>query len=114
MITTVHFIGSKEVTVRGYAWSGGGRGIVRVDVSSDGGKTWHVADMEQDSKQTVDKMWAWTVWTATVPLSTTDSNVEIVCKAIDRAYNNQPENVEGVWNLRGCLNNSWHRIVVHF
>ena len=26
-----------EVTVKGYAWSGGGRGIVRVEVSADGG-----------------------------------------------------------------------------
>lgn len=26
-----------EVTLKGYAWSGGGRDIVRVDVSSDGG-----------------------------------------------------------------------------
>lgn len=25
-----------EVTLKGYAWSGGGRDIVRVDVSSDG------------------------------------------------------------------------------
>ena len=29
--------GTPEITVKGYAWSGGGRGIVRVDVSSDGG-----------------------------------------------------------------------------
>ncbi len=25
-----------EITLKGYAWSGGGRDIVRVDVSSDG------------------------------------------------------------------------------
>lgn len=29
--------GTDEFTVKGYAWSGGGRGIVRVDVSPDGG-----------------------------------------------------------------------------
>lgn len=28
-----------DVTVRGIAWSGGGRGIIRVDVSADGGET---------------------------------------------------------------------------
>ena len=31
---------SGYVTVRGYAFSGGGRGIVRVDLSVDGGKNW--------------------------------------------------------------------------
>jgi sulfite oxidase len=35
----------EEISVRGYAWSGGGKGIVRVDVSADGGKTWQTADL---------------------------------------------------------------------
>lgn len=33
------------MTVAGYAYSGGGRGIQRVDVSLDGGKTWTVAQL---------------------------------------------------------------------
>jgi hypothetical protein len=28
------------VACRGYAWCGGGRGVMRVDVSGDGGRTW--------------------------------------------------------------------------
>lgn len=32
----------KTIRARGYAWSGGGRDIIRVDVSADGGKTWKV------------------------------------------------------------------------
>ena len=32
--------------VRGYAYSGGGRNVIRVDVSPDGGKTWHVATLD--------------------------------------------------------------------
>ena len=31
-----------SIEVQGYAWSGGGRDIIRVDVSADGGKTWKV------------------------------------------------------------------------
>lgn len=34
-----------EVEVRGFAYSGGGRGIIRVDVSPDGGKTWTTASL---------------------------------------------------------------------
>ena len=33
--------------VKGYAWSGGGQGIIRVDVSADGGKTWHDAELKK-------------------------------------------------------------------
>ncbi len=33
--------------VKGYAWSGGGQGIIRVDVSADGGKTWHDAQLHK-------------------------------------------------------------------
>lgn len=33
--------------VKGYAWSGGGQGIIRVDVSADGGKTWHDATLHK-------------------------------------------------------------------
>jgi len=54
-----------QVNIRGYALSGGGRGIERVDVSVDGGKTWveankyqkdgvpYVADSEERDK------WSW-------------------------------------------------------
>lgn len=31
---------------------------------------------------------------------------------VDTAANVQPENVEDIWNLRGILNTSWHRIHV--
>lgn len=33
-----------SIKLRGYAWSGGGVPVARVDVSADGGATWHVAD----------------------------------------------------------------------
>lgn len=35
----------RPVQVRGYAWSGGGQPIARVDVSADGGASWLVADI---------------------------------------------------------------------
>ena len=36
---------AQEVTARGYAWAGGGKGVIRVDVTADGGKSWTTADL---------------------------------------------------------------------
>ena len=35
-----------EVQVSGWAFSGGGHGIIRVDVSADQGKTWTSAELK--------------------------------------------------------------------
>ncbi|KAL3885841.1 hypothetical protein ACJMK2_025873 [Sinanodonta woodiana] len=102
---------AEVVTVKGYAWSGGGRGIYRVDVSADGGKTWHEADLNTNN-QSPFKAWAWTLWEATVPLPKESKNTLLICKAIDSSYNCQPDSVEGIWNLRGVLSNAWHRVSV--
>ncbi|KAK9276852.1 hypothetical protein L1049_006389 [Liquidambar formosana] len=104
-----------KITVCGYAVSGGGRGIERVDVSFDGGKTWVEASRHQETgtpyvaDDSNDK-WAWVLFTAEADVL---ENTEIVAKAVDTAGNIQPENVEAIWNLRGILNTSWHRVRVH-
>jgi sulfite oxidase len=46
----------------GYAWAGGGRRIVRVDLTADGGQTWTSADdLVQDSVHSP-RHWSWTLW----------------------------------------------------
>uniref|UniRef100_T1INN5 Sulfite oxidase n=1 Tax=Strigamia maritima TaxID=126957 RepID=T1INN5_STRMM len=98
------------LTVKGYAWSGGGRGIVRVDVSLDGGENWHLAKLKP-SEMKINRAWAWTLWQADIPLPKSGSHkLEICCRAVDSSYNNQPDSVAPIWNLRGVLNNAWHRI----
>ncbi len=94
----------------GYAWSGGGRGIVRVDVSADGGKNWTEAKLRSKDER-MNRVYDWTLWKAVVPVEG-EKGLEIVCKAVDSAYNTQPEDVGPIWNLRGVLNNSWHRVTV--
>jgi len=104
-----------EVTVRGYAMSGGGRGIQRVDVTVDGGQTWHAAHLHP-SPQLYGRQWAWTIWEATVPLLETTKNgqrVEIAAKATDTSHNTQPETDVGIWNMRGLLENRWHRVYIN-
>ena len=76
--------------VKGYAWSGGGQGIIRVDVSVDGGKTWHVAQLKK-VPQRAGRGWAWALWEAVVPLpaGAKGGQLELVCKAVDESYNTQ-------------------------
>ena len=38
-----------KINIEGFAWSGGGRGIIRVDVSIDEGKTWQMAELKEGS-----------------------------------------------------------------
>eukprot|EP00262_Sarcandra_glabra_P004260 TRINITY_DN1521_c1_g1_i3.p1 TRINITY_DN1521_c1_g1~~TRINITY_DN1521_c1_g1_i3.p1 ORF type:complete len:415 (+),score=76.09 TRINITY_DN1521_c1_g1_i3:54-1247(+) len=104
-----------KITISGYAVSGGGRGIERVDVSVDGGKTWVETFRYQKSgipyvaEDISSDKWAWVLFKAEADIP---QNTEIIAKAVDSAANVQPENVEVIWNLRGILNTSWHRIRV--
>eukprot|EP00601_Ochromonadales_sp_CCMP2298_P036296 CAMPEP_0173352368 /NCGR_PEP_ID=MMETSP1144-20121109/15981_1 /TAXON_ID=483371 /ORGANISM="non described non described, Strain CCMP2298" /LENGTH=236 /DNA_ID=CAMNT_0014300579 /DNA_START=36 /DNA_END=746 /DNA_ORIENTATION=- len=103
----------ETLEVSGYAYSGGGRGIVRVDVSADGGKTWQCADLGEGSQQPLDRAWAWTFWQTEFDNAGVEQGlggtVEIISKATDAAHNTQPDTVQGVWNLRGINNNAWSR-----
>ena len=104
---------AEEVTLKGYAWSGGGRGIIRVDVSLDSGKNWEVAELHS-VKQQMHREWAWTLWEAQmkIPESMRGKKLDLVCKAVDTSHNAQPETAEGIWNLRGLIHNSWHHVNV--
>ncbi|XP_054728446.1 sulfite oxidase, mitochondrial isoform X2 [Anastrepha obliqua] len=100
------------LTVQGYAWSGGGRRIVRVDLSIDQGKTWHVADLQQED-QPDGRHYGWSLWTGRIQIDkAAPHEIEIWAKAVDSAYNVQPETFSNIWNLRGVLSNAYPRIKV--
>ena len=111
--STIDF-NEQVMTIKGYAWSGGGRGIIRVDVSIDGGKTWIPADLDQDGlDQKYNRAWAWTPFELLVDLSEIKTDtLDIRCKAVDSSYNSQPDSIEPIWNMRGVLNNAWHNVKV--
>lgn len=57
--------------------------------------------------------WAWTLWSVDLELPAevvAGGQAELVCKAVDSACNQQPSDVGHVWNVRGILNNAWHRV----
>lgn len=66
--------------VLGYAWSGGGRGVVRVDVTVDKGETWHVADINgRAGDSEPGKEWSWVLWSANVPVASDCNEVSLEC-----------------------------------
>ncbi|QDZ17568.1 sulfite oxidase [Chloropicon primus] len=114
---TLEVVPEEELEIKGYSWSGGGRGVIRVDVSIDSGKSWHTATLKEGSEQNPMRAWAWTFWEVSIPVPVSQgkvaTKVDICCKATDYAHNCQPETPDSIWNLRGLNNNSWHHVNVN-
>jgi sulfite oxidase len=94
-----------RAVVAGYASGGHQRGVARVDVSLDGGRTWQQADLDPSPG-----LWAWRHWRAMVVLPA--GEVTITARAWDNAAGGQPERPESLWNPGGYVNNAWARVRV--
>lgn len=91
------------VTVRGYALTGGGRRVERVDLSVDRGESWHTADLSADEPP-----WAWRLFSRRFTLN--PGRYELAVRAWDSAASTQPEDARMLWNFKGYMNNAWHRV----
>ncbi|XP_060808320.1 sulfite oxidase, mitochondrial isoform X2 [Amyelois transitella] len=100
------------IQLRGYAYSGGGAKILRVDVTTDRGEHWLEARPAAADAAPPRQHYAWTLWTARVPVEAHQHEVEIWVKATDSNFNTQPEKFEDIWNIRGILSNAYHKIKV--
>jgi sulfite oxidase len=89
--------------VKGWALSGGGRRVERVELSGDGGRSWIAAELYEDRGP-----WVWRFWRASVGLLAGEH--ELVVRAWDSAGETQPEAIASVWNFKGYMNNAWHRV----
>jgi len=58
----------------------------------------YVATLLEGDEQLLGRAWAWTLWECDIDLS--DHTHQLVCKATDSSYSNQPDTVKGIWNLR--------------
>ena len=95
------FEASGPLLISGFAWSGA-IPVDYVDVSTDGGRTWQRAALEEGEGP-----WAWRRFT-TFALLPGPGEVELMARATDIQGNRQP--LVPVWNPRGYLNNAVHRI----
>ena len=103
--------GSYWFSVTGYSWSGGGRRVIRVDVSIDQGQTWQVAELIDPQNIALDRQWAWTRWQARVPVDQ-EGSLDVWVRAVDSSYNVQPENFNHIWNARGLMASAFHKIQI--
>src|SRR5262245_38097744 len=96
-------VAAGALTIRGWAMTGDGHGIGRVDVSLDGGRSWCQADLHPAPGR-----WAWRPWSAIVDVA--PGPLSITARAWDDAGVTQPESAAALWNPRGYGNNAYARI----
>jgi sulfane dehydrogenase subunit SoxC len=101
--TRERFVADAPVAVEGRAWSGWAP-ISAVDVSTNGGASWHEAEVTPGPNR-----WAWASWSF-LWKPAEPGRYELCCRARDDAGNEQP--VETLWSLGGYANNAVQRVPV--
>jgi sulfite oxidase len=91
------------LTMRGWAIAGGKHTVARVEVSTDGGASWHDATFTSPARPFV-----WRLWESHVSLGTGEH--QLVCRATDSTGATQPPDAAPLWNAKGYVNNAWDRV----
>lgn len=98
-------------TLKGYAYSGGGRKVIRVEITIDGGESWMLCRIHHPEKPTkYGKFWCWCFWELDVEVMQLIQAKELAVRAWDASMNTQPQQL--IWNVMGMLNNCWFRVKV--
>lgn len=111
---------------RGYAYSGGGRRITRVEVSLDKGISWRLADIDypEDRYRDVEKeifggrldmswresCFCWCQWSLDLTVAELRRAKDIIVRAMDESMNIQPRDM--YWSVLGMMNNPWFRVTI--
>jgi len=97
--------------MKGYAYSGGGRKVIRVEASLDDGKSWRQATIHRFEKPNpYGKHWCWVLWDLDVQIFDFLKCKEVLVRAWDSSQNGQPAHI--TWNVMGMMNNCYFRIKV--
>ncbi|KAF3905116.1 hypothetical protein ABW21_db0202730 [Orbilia brochopaga] len=116
-------------TVRGYAYSGGGRRISRVELSIDSGNTWQLATITYPEDRyrgeeyedvylfggRLDMSWrdnshCWCFWSLQLDTEVLAKSDGILLRAMDESMNLQPRDM--YWSVLGMMNNPWFRVAI--
>jgi len=91
--------------VRGWAIGSAARVITRVEVAAQDGAEWVPARiLPQESA------WTWAFWEAELDLEA--GQYTLCARATDSSGVTQPSDVRDTWNVKGYVNNAWHRVPV--
>lgn len=118
--------GPSTYRARGYAYSGGGRRITRVEITLDKGKTWRLANIEypEDRYREVEKdlfggkldmswresCFCWCFWSLDLSKEELKSTKDIFVRSMDESMNVQPRDM--YWSVLGMMNNPWFRVTI--
>jgi len=121
--------GANSYKLRGYAYSGGGRRVGRLEVTLDQGRTWELANLKYPEDEyrlaaendvlyggRVDISWretcfCWCFWDLDTPLTRLQDAKDVMIRAMDDSMNVQPRDI--YWSVLGMMNNPWFRVVIH-
>lgn len=94
-----------RVRVAGYALPSGlpGAVLTAVELSLDGGRSWHPVQRHGDSRPAAWQLWSWEG-------ELRPGRYELAVRAADSRGQSMP--AEGSWNFRGYLFNGWHRVPI--
>jgi len=98
-----------KITLKGWAYSGGGNWVERVEVSPDGGSVWYA--VEQDDL-TEKHYHAWRLWKIDVPVDA-EGWLEFCVRTWDSSNNTEPTFVRSAWNWDLHVTSSSHRIKIY-
>lgn len=117
--------------LQGYAYTGGGRRVTRVEVTLDDGQTWQLADVSypedlyrihpiQDDPyfgkldlSMTDMSFSWCFWRLDLDLqSLVGRDVKMIAvRAVDESLQTMPRDM--YWNATSMMNSWWFRVAVH-
>ncbi|KAJ6785971.1 hypothetical protein PWT90_09030 [Aphanocladium album] len=119
----------KTYKVRGYAYSGGGKRITRLEVTLDKGRSWRLASINYPEDQyrnapdgdelyggKMDMWWretcfCWCFWEIDIAISELADASDLMIRAMDEGLMAQPRDM--YWSVLGMMNNPWYRLVIH-
>ncbi|EMS60282.1 Nitrate reductase [NADH] [Triticum urartu] len=106
------FTTQRAYTIKGYAYSGGGKKVTRVEVTLDGGESWMLCTLDIPEKPNkYGRYWCWCFWSVEIEVLDLLGAKEVAVRAWDQTHNTQPEKL--IWNLMGMMNNCWFKVKIN-